>query len=76
MPLYEFVFRVSGRPDEVRISDYNGLGEGDEVSIGGRPWTVLAKERATAERRDGLPVEERIILMRAWNRSPSRSPLR
>lgn len=64
MPLYEFVLRAPGRPDEVRISDYNGLCEGDEITIASRRWIVAAKEPATTERPDCLPVEERIVVYR------------
>ena len=64
MPLYEFVLRVAGRPDEVRISDHNGLCKGDAITIAGRPWIVAAKEHPTTERPDRLPVEERIIIVR------------
>jgi hypothetical protein len=68
MPLYEFVLRTAGRPDEVRISDYNGLAEGDGIRIVGRHWVVAAKEAATGERADRLPVAERIIVVRAVDR--------
>jgi hypothetical protein len=64
MPLYEFILRVSGRPDEARISDHDGVQEGDVVTIAGHRWIVAAKERATTERSDRLPVEERIIVVR------------
>lgn len=70
MPLYEFVLRRSGRPDEVRISDLNGLSDGDEITIDGRRWTVAAREPATSERRDRLPVAERIVLVRTETAVP------
>lgn len=76
MPLYEFVLRRPGGPDEVRISDSNGLRDGDEISIEGRRWSVAAKEPPTTERRDRLPVEERIILVRTEHDDWSPSPLR
>lgn len=65
MPLYEFVLRVAGRPDEVRISDHNGVQEGDVIELGKRSWIVAAKEPGTAERPDRVRVEERIIVVRA-----------
>jgi len=64
MPLYEFVLRAPGRPDEVRISDQNSLCEGDTITILGRRWIVAAKEPAATERPDRLPVEERIVVVR------------
>lgn len=64
MPLYEFVLRAPGQPDEVRISDYNGLREGDEITIANRSWIVAAKEPTTGKRPDRIPVEERIVLVR------------
>lgn len=71
MPLYEFVLRVPGRPDEVRVSDYNGLCEGETVTIAGRRWIVAAKEPGATERSDRLPVEERIVLVRRPRDSPA-----
>lgn len=65
MPLYEFVLRVSGRTDEVRLSDRDGLREGDEIRIASRRWVVAAKEPPPADRLDRLPVAKRIIVVRA-----------
>jgi hypothetical protein len=42
MPLYEFVLREAGRPDEHLISDRDGLQVGDEVTIRNRIWIVVA----------------------------------
>lgn len=64
MPLYEFVLRVPGRPDEVRVSDYNGLHEGETITIAGRRWIVVAREPAAIERPDRVPIEERIVVVR------------
>jgi hypothetical protein len=63
--LFEFILRVPGRPDEVRISDYDGLQEGDDIMIGSRRWIVAGKEPATTERSDRLAVKERIIVVPA-----------
>ena len=63
MPLYEFILRAPGRPDEVRIADHNGLCEGDEITIANCRWIVAAKEPATTQRPDRVPVEERIVLV-------------
>jgi hypothetical protein len=41
MPLYEFVLREPGRPDEHLISDRDGLEVGDEVTIRNRIWIVV-----------------------------------
>jgi hypothetical protein len=41
MPLYEFVLREPGRPDEYLISDRDGLQVGDEVTIRNRIWIVV-----------------------------------
>lgn len=65
MPLYEFILRVPGRPDEVRISDTNGFSEGDAVVVDGRRWIVAAVEPTTITRPDSLRVEERIVMVRA-----------
>ncbi len=54
---------LPGRPDEVRVSDCNGLCEGDEITIASRRWIVVAKEPAATERPDRLPVEERIVVV-------------
>jgi hypothetical protein len=70
MPLYEFILRVSGRPDEVRISDRNSLREGDELEIAGRRWIVAAKQPANGDRSDRLSVEERLILVRRSDAAP------
>jgi hypothetical protein len=40
MPLYEYVLREPGRPDEHLISDRNNFGVGDEVTIRNRTWVV------------------------------------
>ncbi len=64
MPLYEVVLRAPGQPDEVRISDRNGLREGDEITIANRRWIVTAKQPATTERPDRLAIEERIVVVR------------
>jgi hypothetical protein len=40
MPLYEFVLREPGRPDEHLISDRDGVDKGDEVTIRNRVWVV------------------------------------
>jgi hypothetical protein len=41
MPLYEFVLREAGRPDEHLISDRDGLVVGDEITIRNRLWIVV-----------------------------------
>jgi hypothetical protein len=40
MPLYEFVLREAGRPDEHLISDRDGVDTGDEITIRNRVWVV------------------------------------
>jgi hypothetical protein len=40
MPLYEYVLREPGRPDEHLISDRNNVALGDEVTIRNRRWLV------------------------------------
>ena len=65
MALYEYILRVPGRPDEVRISERNGFKEGDEMEIASRRWVVAAKEPATTERPDQLPVAERVVVVPA-----------
>ena len=65
MPLYEFILRVPGRRDEVRLSDSNGFDVGDEVVIASRRWIVAAVEPATTTRPDRLPVEAQIVVVRA-----------
>ena len=68
MPLYEFVLRAPGQPDEVRIADHSGLCEGDEITIANGRWIVAAKEPATTERPDRVPVEERIVVVQRATR--------
>jgi len=64
MPLYEFVLRVPGRRDEVRISDHGGVCEGEAITIGGRGWIVAAREPVATERLDRVRVEGRIVVVR------------
>lgn len=64
MPLYEFVLRVPGRRDEVRISDHDGVCEGEAITIGGRSWIVAAREPVATERPDRVRVEGRIVVVR------------
>ena len=68
MPLYEFILRVTGRPDELRISDSNGFCEGDEIRIASRRWTVAAIKRSTTTRPDHLRVEQQIVVVPAGDR--------
>ena len=61
MPLYEFLLEAPDRPEEIRISDYNGLCEGDDVTLGNRRWIVVCRVGAP-QRADGVPVEARFLL--------------
>jgi hypothetical protein len=62
MPLYEYVLRVPGRSDEVRLHERNGLRPGDEVRIMSRVWVVTGTTEAPRP-----PVAGRIILEPATN---------
>ena len=62
MPLYEFVLRIPGRADEVRISDRDGLREGDEVLIANRRWVVAGLNHPEHPRLDGVAVRRRLTL--------------
>ena len=57
MPLYEFVLRYPGRPDELLISDYDGQKVGDELEFHGRRWIVTAIASSVDPN-----VTERIVL--------------
>lgn len=46
MPVYEFILREPGRQDERLLSDVNGVDTGDEMTIRGRVWRVVATESA------------------------------
>jgi hypothetical protein len=60
----EFILRMPGRPDEVRLSERNNVSEGEPVAIDGVRWIVVRREQPMSERADGVPVEARIILRR------------
>ncbi len=47
MPLYEIVLRFPDR-DEIRLTDRNGYGDGQEVVIAGRLYLVTGRERPRA----------------------------
>jgi hypothetical protein len=64
MPLYEFVLRTPGRPDEVRVSDSNSLRKGDEIIIANQVWVVAHLDRPRHPRRDGVAVRHRLTLHR------------
>ncbi|HEV8460922.1 MAG TPA: hypothetical protein VGQ38_09450 [Gaiellaceae bacterium] len=44
MPLYEIVLRFPDR-DEIRLTDYNGYQDGEEVVIAGRRFLVTGSEQ-------------------------------
>jgi len=71
MPLYEFVLRVPGENDEVRISD-RSLIEGAHVRIGNRDWIVVARETNPLTRPGGQTVAARFVLV-PLNRSTART---
>ena len=56
MPLYEIVLRFPDR-DEVRLTDRNGYGAGEEILIAGRRFLVTGKEPP-----ERLSAEERFVL--------------
>ena len=58
MPVYEFILREPGREDERLLSDVNGVATGDEMTIRGRVWRVIATQPS-----DVAEIRERKLLM-------------
>jgi hypothetical protein len=44
VPVYEFILREPGRQDERLLSDVNSVEAGDEMTLRGRVWRVVATE--------------------------------
>jgi hypothetical protein len=63
MPVFEFVLRVDGRADELRISDRSSLTEGEEVRLAGRRWIVDQHVEDAIGR--GYVAAARFVLKRA-----------
>jgi len=57
VPLYQFVLRRNGQPDEIALTDHDGCDVGDEITMRDQQWVVTDIDTQP----DG-PVTERITV--------------
>jgi hypothetical protein len=70
VPVHEFILREAGRQDERLLSDVNSVEAGDEMTIRGRVWRVVATESS-----EDSEIRERKLLMPKQTPPETQAPM-